>query len=548
MPPGVALIVLGAGLSGCAESSWSGHNGGVRRLLLVLMLLFAVPASAEAAEPACTVTGPEAKAEKTLREEIRVRRAHGFRSDRAYVARLIAAGPPSRRYGIRLTREEDRYLDRWWRYDRIGPGAKLARYLRRQPEVMDFWEVQDDWPRGPYVAVYLKGDPARHRAVVRRLAFFPRSTRIVSVRYSDRDKTRIQRRIQREDRALARAGFEVVDASSSWGKDRVRVDVVTKRKDAARYFSERYGPAVKVRVYERSTVEGCARAATYVIAPDGKGLTVSWSDAPKRPLRVEVTELADRVAIGIVVGFSLYPGFGDPGGKTVVQLKAPLAERPVYDASDGRRLLQSGPAPGAPPCPVQPERTPLERLAAERAEQGMATDPALLASLVAADETYTPEEKAWREQVYAAEFDNGVHDYLHGGRVSPDWGGTTLVARYPEPPYLLVRFIRRFTFHVRNVQKLAKVPVRFERSTVQRDWFYTLPQYIGDDARANDGFLEDFYVARTDGDESTQTVDVHVITTRPLAAAEAYFKGRYGGIVRVHVIGDRVECRGGYPL
>ena len=48
--------------------------------------------------------------------------------------------------------------------DRIGPGAKLARYLRRQTDVMDFWEVEDDWPRGPYVAIYLKGDPARHRA------------------------------------------------------------------------------------------------------------------------------------------------------------------------------------------------------------------------------------------------------------------------------------------------------------------------------------------------------------------------------------------------
>ena len=176
----------------------------------------------------------------------------------------------------------------------------------------------------------------------------------------------------------------------------------------------------------------------------------------------------------------------------------------------------------------------------------MSTDPALLESLLAADETYTPEEKAWREQVHAADFENGIHDYLHGGRVSPDWGGTTLVARYPEPPYLLVRFIRRFAFHVREVQELAKVPVRFERSTVQRDWFYTLPLYIGDDARANDGFLEDFYVAQTDGDEGTQTVDVWVITTRPPAEAEAYFKGRYGGIVRVHLIGDRVECRGSY--
>ena len=195
--------------------------------------------------------------------------------------------------------------------DRIGPGAKLARYLRRQTDVMDFWEVEDDWPRGPYVAVYLKGDPARHRATVKRLAFFPR-TRIVRVRYSDRDKERIQRRIQRDDKTLERAGFEVVRRGHQWGVDRVLVEVVTKRKDAARYFAERYGPAVKVRVYERSTVDGCARAGAYEIAPDGMSLTVRWADAAEAPRRVEVTEFAGRVAVGIVVGYSLYPGLRRP--------------------------------------------------------------------------------------------------------------------------------------------------------------------------------------------------------------------------------------------
>ena len=518
-----------------------------RVLLLALTLLLAAPAGAEAAEPRCTVTGPEAKAERTLRDEIRVRRVHGFRSDRGYVAKLIAAGPPSRLYGIRLTSAEDRYLDRWWRMDRIGPGAKLARYLRRQTDVMDFWEVEDDWPRGPYVAVYLKGDPARHRATVKRLAFFPR-TRIVRVRYSHRDKERLQRRIQRDDKTLERAGFTVSDTDASWGLDRVLVEVVTKRKDAARYFAARYGPAVKVRVYERSTVEGCARAGAFEIAPDGMSLTVSWSDAPKRPRRVEVTEYADRVAVGIVVGYSLYPGFGDPGGTTVVRLKAPLGGRPVYDASNGARLVQNGPAPGAPPCPTiaREEFTPLDELTAEREQYGMNVDPAFLQTLIDADIRYTPEEQKWLDHYREIEGGGRAEDYLMGGRVRRDWGGNTVVARYPDPPYMIVRLLRNFARHQREVLKLAELPIRFERSTVQREWFYTLPLYIGDDARANDGFLEDFFVAQTDGHESTQTVDVWVITTRPLAEAEAYFKGRYGGIVRVHVIGDRVECRGSY--
>jgi hypothetical protein len=301
-------------------------------------------------------------------------------------------------------------------------------------------------------------------------------------------------------------------------------------------------------VYERSTVDGCARAGGFEIAPDGMSLSVSWSDAPKRPRRVEVTEYPDRVAVGIVVGYSLYPGFGDPGGTTVVRLKAPLAGRPVYDASNGARLVQRGPAPGAPPCPANPreDSTPLEQLAAEREQYGMNVDPAFLQTLIDADIRYTPEEQQWLDRYREIEGGGRAEDYLMGGRVRRDWGGNTVVARYPDPPYMIVRLLRNFARHQREVLKLAELPIRFERSTVQREWFYILPLYIGDDARANDGYLEDFYVAHTDGHESTQTVDVWVITTRPLAEAEAYFKGRYGGIVRVHVIGDRVECRGSY--
>jgi hypothetical protein len=300
-------------------------------------------------------------------------------------------------------------------------------------------------------------------------------------------------------------------------------------------------------VHARPTVAGCARAGTYEIAPDGNRLTVSWSDAPRKPLRVEVTEYADRVAVGIVVGYSVDPGFGDPGGKTVVRLKAPLGGRPVYDASDGSRLLQSGPSPGAPPCPGPlPERTPLEQLAAEREQYGMNVEPAFLQTLLDAQVEYTPEEQAWLDHYREVESGGAAENYLMGGRVRDDWGGNTLVARYPQAPYLIVRLLRNFAVHQREVLKLAKLPIRFERSTVGRNWFYTLPQYIGDDARADDGYLEDFYVVQTEGDESTQTVDVTVVTTRPQAEAEAYFKGRYGGIVRVHVIGDRVECLGGY--
>ena len=320
----------------------------MRRLLLVLIASLIVAADATAAEPTCPVTSAEARAERLLRQEIRGREQHGFRADRAYVARLIAARPPSRRYGIRVTAAEDRYLDRFYR---IGVGAKLGRYLRKQTDVMDFWEVLDDWPRGPYVAVFLKGDPARHRAAVKRLASYPRSTRIVRVRYSDRDKERIEDRIQRDDKALTRAGFEIVETDSTWGLDRVLVEIVTRRKDAQRYFTRRYGPAVKTRVRTQRTFDGCARSTAYTIAPDGMSLTVSYEDAPK-PRRIEVTETGDRVSVGLVVGRSIYPSGGEPGGKAIVRLSAPIGNRPVYDASDGRRLrpVRAGPRPAAVPA------------------------------------------------------------------------------------------------------------------------------------------------------------------------------------------------------
>jgi len=366
------------------------------------------------------------------------------------------------------------------------------------------------------------------------------------VRYSYDAKDRIQKRIQVDGKALSRAGFEVIGTDTDWGLDRIYAEVITKRRDAARYFARRYGSVVRAIARPKSTVEGCTSVSGYRIAPDGMSVTVGWTDAPSKPVRVELTERGDRVAIGIVSSYSLYPGFGDAGGQTVVRLSAPLGGRPVYDAATGKRLVQTGPSPGAPPCPVRPERTPLESLMRERAEQGMNADPAFVQALLDSEQRYTPDEQRWRDEVQKVDFDSDVHDYVFGGRVYPDWGGTTLVAQYPAPPYLIVRFVRRFAFHVRELTKLTKVPIRFERSTVPRDWFDAVAQFIGDDAYAGDGYLQDFYVTQAEQGESEQVVHVYVITTRTQAEADAYFKSRYGGIVRAHIIGDRVECRGGY--
>ena len=207
----------------------------VRSVLLGLIVFLGAPASAVAQEPLCKATGPEARAEATLRKEMRVRGHFGFRADRAYVAKLIARGPAHRRHGIRVTPAEDRYLDR---REKLGLGAKAAAYLRRRPAIMDFWTVRDDWPRGPYVVVFMTDDPARHRAAIKRLAAHPR--------VDPRGARALQRPGQGPDprnassatrRRCERVGFEVVETSSDWGLDRIDISLVTRRSDHARYFA-----------------------------------------------------------------------------------------------------------------------------------------------------------------------------------------------------------------------------------------------------------------------------------------------------------------------
>jgi hypothetical protein len=515
------------------------------------VLLTLVAPSAAAAQQECKITGPEAKAEQQLQQDIRQRERYGFRSDRDYVQSLRAQGAFVRVEFSDLpgTPEEGRYLQR---REQLTAGAGVTRYLRRHPEISGWWDVRDDWPRGAYVAVFLTDDSVKQRATIRRLAAYPKSTRVVRIRYSDRERDRVYRRISREYKLLDKAGFEYVQAETEIATDRIDVFVVTKRTDAARYFKRRYGPMVRVQALRETTFSTCTRAQTYTIAPDGLSLTVSWSDAPAKPERIEVTEFADHVAVGVVSRVSILPGFGDPGGTAVARLSAPLGGRPVYDADDGRRLLQSGPSPGDPACPDPPnrERTPpLEAAIRDRARYGMNTDPAYVQSLLDDDRTYTEHERRWLKTVERVDYQSKVDDYLQHWR--DDWGGTTTYAQYPNPPIMVVYLLRRDALHTARLKALSKYPdlLRTVHSTVQRDYFYELPQIIGDEAGRNDGFLggygrDGFYVSGAEGDEGSQSVDVEVITARTDAAE--YFTARFGPLVRVKVLGDRFECRGSY--
>jgi hypothetical protein len=136
----------------------TGHTVKVPRLLAVAaVILLAAPASAGAA-PVCKVPGPEARAERRLQDVIRERAGYGFRADRDYVAQLMAQGrQPGHISDLPVTEAEQRYLNR---RPMLHLGPRASAYLRRHPEFSAWWDIRDDWPRGPYVAVFVAGDPA----------------------------------------------------------------------------------------------------------------------------------------------------------------------------------------------------------------------------------------------------------------------------------------------------------------------------------------------------------------------------------------------------
>src|SRR4051794_3197383 len=110
-----------------------------------------------AAALACTVPGPEARYEHRLQGAISERASYGFRHDREYVAQLMAKGRrPGHVPALPAPEAEQRSLTRRPGL-RLGPRASAS--LRRHSGVFDWWDVRDDWPRGPYVAVFVAGDP-----------------------------------------------------------------------------------------------------------------------------------------------------------------------------------------------------------------------------------------------------------------------------------------------------------------------------------------------------------------------------------------------------
>ena len=248
---------------------------------------------------------------------------------------------------------------------------------------------------------------ARHR----------RNLRVDRVRFSERELDRVDRRIENDRDRLRKAGFTVVLTEPGLGTNRILVEFVTRRNDAASYFAKRYGPAVRTRVIApASTYLECRRADTFEIAPDGLSLKLNWTTGGgAKTERIEVTEYPDRVEVGIVERVPV--GFDGRGARRDRDRAAQRAARRARGLGRqyGGRMLQSGASPGDPPCPEPDisEPTPLERAIAEREDYGMNTDPAYVQSLM--PDGYTDAERRWIEQLRELEFESDVYEYLTTG-------------------------------------------------------------------------------------------------------------------------------------
>jgi hypothetical protein len=132
----------------------------------------------------------------------------------------------------------------------------------------------------------------------------------------------------------------------SVSRNRVTIDVITKRADAAAYFRARYGDGVATDVIATElTSPECADLFTYRPAADGMSLVVTYEAGGGAELdHHEVVEHADRVEVAVVVQVSngIITTDSRPAD-VVVPLAAPLGTRKVIDVTTGKRL------PLAPP-------------------------------------------------------------------------------------------------------------------------------------------------------------------------------------------------------
>jgi hypothetical protein len=323
-------------------------------LPLAVLALAATPAAtAVPANPAdgfCDGREPSAadRREEAITTLQQQRRERGMPASRAHIEALLDS-PAARQRGSRLdvglqspmTAAEYRYFRKVERLE--SRFERVARYLEtHERAIHGSWAFADDWPRGPYLAVYVTRDAKRIRSAIDKRAGYP--FRVVRVEKSFRELERQEERI--DARTLERLGIGVEETWIEPRRNRVEVTVSASRPDAAALVRARYGSDLAVTVVPPPPpfTERCVRVHTYRLSPDGLRLTVPYdTDSWNSLARVFVAETAEAVTVGPIVRIPEDPPAFGTGAlrETEVTLSAPLGSRQVRDAESGTVLRRS---------------------------------------------------------------------------------------------------------------------------------------------------------------------------------------------------------------
>jgi hypothetical protein len=290
-----------------------------------------------AQEPERFCPQPQVERQSRIEHYMEQRRSFGFRSDRAYVRKLIRRGMWEYDVGyMPATPRENRYLRL---RDRLQLGERAHRYLARRPNLSGGVSIEDDWPRGPYILVRLTRDRAEHTQALRERARFPRNLRTVRVAVSYRALRRIQDRVDFD--AHEPDGFHVSSTGVDIDTGKVEIALITKRTDHAEYFAAHYGPHVVTYVIATElTSPECAEIVGFRVSRDGLTLTVRYASGGGATFdRYELAEYDDRVEIGIVEqGPNGFRTADYVEKEATVVLSRPLGSRNVVDATTGKRV------------------------------------------------------------------------------------------------------------------------------------------------------------------------------------------------------------------
>ena len=151
------------------------------------------------------------------------------------------------------------------------------------------------------------------------------------------EATALEERIWKDDRVLENAGIHL---SSTWVKDDfVHVDVISARRDARAYMSERYGSRVRVTVIAKRLYSQVKTAwSKYRVLGRGRRIRIVWgTNSAFKFLRVRKREGPRRVVLTVVERAPNGPV--TMAGQTraaTIRLRRPLGDRRVFDGSTGR--------------------------------------------------------------------------------------------------------------------------------------------------------------------------------------------------------------------